>query len=586
MKILISGYKYLLSNIKSNDGDKDINTLKFYNEKGVDKDEIVGTSNQEVLRALIDRVKYLDNELPHSFNKEIIFHLRKALALHEARHLTRMVDKDVVVEEFPVGNNGHFICLDKEKEYFYQDEIVQNDLAKYSGSTLTDAEKEFAKGLTAKINTTTSGATSLLFPQDEMTKHCTRILRNNKYLSKAKAAPFKNPIHMDNIIDDTFETIEKIKEVEEYEKKKLFLDPEEDRLVMDNKDIPTITEVAYNKNNLDTILADNSIEKIYIEKEGTTLQLEFAKAMAFELPKKITNIGIGGYFRVNTINITIDDTLMELVFLSENNTSKTVCISKYIDTILFHTLYDFIKTLISVDGVNSEHKSFRFLGGDITIDSYDALIERTKDLIAGQNDKLLLETMLDNFAAKLFQIHNDCLDGDIKPIDRIVFNITLHTKVEDIETLQPKEELNTLDNKLPQDKYFIYVGKRNMLLQKLLAIPFVSNNNILDVTNVIFDHFVYIPNSLLIKKLFKGNLVNIQEIKVELVKQELNSNVKDLINSSIGCNKHCDSAILVEYNVNTNTIIDKSTGKPTYKKEKVNSTYFFIFYIKYNNHKG
>lgn len=125
-----------------------------------------------------------------------------------------------------------------------------------------------------------------------------------------------------------------------------------------------------------------------------------------------------------------------------------------------------------------------------------------------------------------------------------------------------------------------------MLLQKLLAIPFVSNNNILDVTNVIFDHFVYIPNSLLIKKLFKGNLVNVQEIKVELVKQELNSNVKDLINSSISCNKHCDSAILVEYNVNTNTIIDKSTGKPTYKKEKVNSTYFFIFYIKYNNHKG
>lgn len=130
MKVLTAGHQYLLSNIKSNDGGKDVNTLKFYNEKGASKDEITGTSNQEVLRALIDRVKYLDNELPHSFNKEIIYHLRKALALHEARHLTRMVDKDVAVENFPVGDDGHFICLDKE-----------NNLTEYSGLTLTDIEK-------------------------------------------------------------------------------------------------------------------------------------------------------------------------------------------------------------------------------------------------------------------------------------------------------------------------------------------------------------------------------------------------------------------------------------------------------------
>ena len=100
MKVLIPGHKYVLSNIKPDDGDRDINTLKFYNEKGKDRYEAIGTSNQEVIRVLIDRVKYLENELDHPFNKDIIHHLRMALSLHEARHLTRIVDKDIAVEDF------------------------------------------------------------------------------------------------------------------------------------------------------------------------------------------------------------------------------------------------------------------------------------------------------------------------------------------------------------------------------------------------------------------------------------------------------------------------------------------------------
>lgn len=218
MKVLTLGCKYLLSNIKSDDGDKDINTLKFYNEKGVDRDDIVGTSNQEVLRALIDRVKYLNNELPHSFNKEIIYHLRKALALHEARHLTRMVDKDFAVENFQVGNDGHFICLDKEKEHFYQDEIIQDDLAEYNGLTLTDIEKDMSERL-GNIG----GAASLLFQKDN-----------------------KESDNICNAADDIFNAIEKAKEIKGYKEKKLFLEPTEDRLVMQDTNIPSITEAIHN----------------------------------------------------------------------------------------------------------------------------------------------------------------------------------------------------------------------------------------------------------------------------------------------------------------------------------------------------
>ena len=185
MKVLIPGHQYLLSNIKSDDGDRDVNILKFYNEKGTSRDDIIGTSNQEVLRALIDRVNYLDNELPHSFNKEIIFHLRKALALHEARHLTRMIDKDVAVENFPVGDDGHFICLDKETEYFYR-YSHQKETNDNPDAFLADLKKDMSRKRKTEVGFTGSPSST----QDEQT-------------------------HL-------------LKEVEGYREKKLFLDLEQD----------------------------------------------------------------------------------------------------------------------------------------------------------------------------------------------------------------------------------------------------------------------------------------------------------------------------------------------------------------------
>ena len=111
MTVLTPGHKYLLSNIKLDNKDVNCNILKFYHEKGKTQEERVGTSNQEVIRALIDRVKFMEEELHHSFNQEIIFHLRKALALHEARHLVRMVDKGIEVENMPIGGDGHYKLL-------------------------------------------------------------------------------------------------------------------------------------------------------------------------------------------------------------------------------------------------------------------------------------------------------------------------------------------------------------------------------------------------------------------------------------------------------------------------------------------
>lgn len=68
-----------------------------------------GILNQELLRVLIDRVWFLDEEVPWALNKEIIHHLRMALALHEARALIRKTEKGTMKpENISTGTDGHF----------------------------------------------------------------------------------------------------------------------------------------------------------------------------------------------------------------------------------------------------------------------------------------------------------------------------------------------------------------------------------------------------------------------------------------------------------------------------------------------
>lgn len=69
-----------------------------------------GTQTQEVLRALIDRTMHCDNCLRWEGNDQIIYHLRQALVLHEARALGRKVEKGIITpESVSIGDDGHFL---------------------------------------------------------------------------------------------------------------------------------------------------------------------------------------------------------------------------------------------------------------------------------------------------------------------------------------------------------------------------------------------------------------------------------------------------------------------------------------------
>lgn len=68
-----------------------------------------GTQTQEVLRALIDRTQHCDRCLRWDGNDKIIYHLRMALALHEARAIERKTEKGYIKPEFvKTGVDGHF----------------------------------------------------------------------------------------------------------------------------------------------------------------------------------------------------------------------------------------------------------------------------------------------------------------------------------------------------------------------------------------------------------------------------------------------------------------------------------------------
>lgn len=85
MEILETGHKYKLDHLES----KGHEVLTFIRRSSGVVDygsgEHPGTNTQEVLRALIDRTKYLDWILPCDETKDAIWHLRQALYCYEAR---------------------------------------------------------------------------------------------------------------------------------------------------------------------------------------------------------------------------------------------------------------------------------------------------------------------------------------------------------------------------------------------------------------------------------------------------------------------------------------------------------------------
>lgn len=112
MKIIDRGHKYKLNNLKTNGNQ----LICFYKDGKINNTKTKkGTSNQEVLRVLIDRVSFLEKQKHHYLNKRIIKHLRKALVLHEMRHLSRKVDKNVDIENISLEKDGHFKVIGIQK---------------------------------------------------------------------------------------------------------------------------------------------------------------------------------------------------------------------------------------------------------------------------------------------------------------------------------------------------------------------------------------------------------------------------------------------------------------------------------------
>lgn len=104
MKIVEPGHIYELWDRL----DKGGNQLVFFNNQ--DGLGHSGTTTQEVLRCLIDRVEHCNARLAHQNNDRILQHLRMALVLHESRALERKVEKgELLPETLPTGKDGHFM---------------------------------------------------------------------------------------------------------------------------------------------------------------------------------------------------------------------------------------------------------------------------------------------------------------------------------------------------------------------------------------------------------------------------------------------------------------------------------------------
>lgn len=120
-RILDPGHKYEL---KSFDGDS-FQVLTFMKREGEGYPGNVGhypgTSLQSVLRACIDRVKYLNNQIPHEANTSVLMHLTHAVRDLEERAMERhgfnpKISLREAVELPMCDACGHVVCHHKTNE--------------------------------------------------------------------------------------------------------------------------------------------------------------------------------------------------------------------------------------------------------------------------------------------------------------------------------------------------------------------------------------------------------------------------------------------------------------------------------------
>lgn len=127
MKVLDAGHLYELQQLGELKDDTDINgyhnTLRFVKREGEmypgNVGSYPGTIIQEVLRCCIDRLKYVNNQIPSSNNLIAIEHLRWAIFTLESRAAIRhgaqvpvVLQKDL--ENILTEENGHWKFQEKQ----------------------------------------------------------------------------------------------------------------------------------------------------------------------------------------------------------------------------------------------------------------------------------------------------------------------------------------------------------------------------------------------------------------------------------------------------------------------------------------
>lgn len=94
MNVLVEGHRYELDNFEI---ESNYQLLQFIQKEPIrdGRPELRtitdGTTNEEVLSVLINRMEYLDNKIPCQENKEVLVHLREALSLLEKRTKDRLL---------------------------------------------------------------------------------------------------------------------------------------------------------------------------------------------------------------------------------------------------------------------------------------------------------------------------------------------------------------------------------------------------------------------------------------------------------------------------------------------------------------
>ena len=92
MRVIDPGHRYTLNHIDGN-GKEYLTFIKRSGKYIKHSNEYPGTNVQEVLRVLIDRTKYLDDQLECEESKDILYYLRQSLFIYEARAYRRKMQK-------------------------------------------------------------------------------------------------------------------------------------------------------------------------------------------------------------------------------------------------------------------------------------------------------------------------------------------------------------------------------------------------------------------------------------------------------------------------------------------------------------